>query len=333
MSYTQGGPNKPIEKVDLLNAQLTISKAQLKSLEKDNYELRQQVSSLYRAKNEAEAEYERKLNAYKKEYAIRDAASLMTQNKSPAVKNGVLTATDGSSRISNTCIENESLLPIDNSEINLRYAFKQTVNIDALDSREEIEKLRFFRNYFFDDFYSISTEAVVDAIEKCQLKNDMFMEVFQLFCCKKPVFDEYITRALEMQGYISTQVSILENVPVDWICDCIVANTGKIDCGADPGQNTHGNYRNACVKNFVINNTTLLLNLLGSIVALQPEALSIVFSKKKFNETLDRKEAAARRLVSLICRGGGHGFIDERNFEKIPLKDLYECYGEECLFA
>lgn len=216
-------------------------------------------------------------------------------------------------------------------EINLRYALKQTVDVSRLGSREEIERLKFFRNYFFEDFYSLDAEATVAAIKKGQLSNELFMEAFKLFCCKKPVFDEFAARALEMHGHIGDQVRILENVPVDWICDYVEAAASRPKRRSSLEQNTHANYRNSCVKSFIASNTALLLGLLCDIAERRPGTLGLVFSGANFDDVLKNSTAASRRLVSLICRNGGLGYINEGNLGHIPLQDLFLCYGADCL--
>lgn len=291
MSYTQGGPGRPVSREDRLCAELSISQAQLRRLERENAELRREVSSLTRDKHKAEVEYTRQLNVYKREYAMRGA-----QPSAGAGRASKAAASPG-----------EDGTDAGEAEISLRYALRQAVSVSRLDSREEIERLKFFRNYFFEDFYSLDTEATVAAIRGMQLENELFMEVFKLFCCKKPVFDEFVTRALEMHGCVGDQVCILENVPVDWICDYIEAAASRSRRRDSPGHNTHANYRNDRLRNFIAGNTALLLGLLGDIAERRPETLVLVLSRASFDRALRSGTAASRRLVSLICRtSGGH---------------------------
>lgn len=325
-----------------LRAELAIVRSHLKKLEKENSELRREKSLFYLNKYEEEKEYKRRLNMFQKEYQIKSTQNMSTdkentvQNllvRSQIYHNLHVSASADPSRPVPGLLDDPRCL--DNASIDLRYALKMSINLDNLGSKEEVEKLKFFRDYFFDDFYSIDTDAVIRAIQKANLDTTSFIAIFKLFCCKKAVFDAFCTRALEAPFFLKEQIYIVENVPLDWVCDCITsADEQHRGAGDDPGLSVQGersSSRNNGVKSFVIKNSRSLLGFLGSLAETRPSLLKAVLMQDTFDHALEKGGTEARRLVALVCKHGGLGYMNEKNIHLISKQDLFACYGGDIL--
>lgn len=281
-----------------LRAELAILRSQLRKLEKENSDLRSEKSSFFLAKHEEEKELKRRLNIYQKEYQIRSAQNL-------AMPAGRLSATQPPPDMHGAKHSSR--------RIGIQYALKFAVNPANLESPEEINKLRFFRDYFFDDFYSIAPEAVVRAITESSLNASTFVEVFKLFCCHRAVFEAFYGRLFETPFFRSDKISIIESLPIDWIVDALA--TGDSAC--------------AELKKFIAESSTHLFDFFGNVAETRPSLLHRVLLKEGFEQALRAGTAASRRLVTQVCKNGGLGYVDEKNLGCFSEQDLSLCFGSD----
>ncbi|KAI4291847.1 hypothetical protein PAPHI01_1121 [Pancytospora philotis] len=310
-----------------LRAELAIVRSQLKRLEKENTELKKEKSLYHLNKYEKDREFKRCLNVYSKEYQLKTVQSQALLHSGASDSQRAYLAPDSpASQSGNTSFalppsgHPAEPGPADRSSIDLRYALKKSISLGSIASQGEIEKLRFFRDYFFDDFYSLDTAEIIAAIQQTVLPSALFMEVFELFCCKKQVFDRFCARALEMTGFFGKQVLVLSNVPVEWICDAVEA-------ADDSDKETHQKSRS--IRAFIKQNAQHLLDLLGRIAETHPRVLRAVLSQAAFDAVLATETAPARRVVLAICKQGGVGYVNEKNLHLLNPHALTLCFGEQ----
>lgn len=269
------------DELQTANAQISLIKSRLKKIEKENDSMRKELSDLHRSKIEERDEFVKKIELFERESQMKNTSS------------------------SNKIIGSESTS--NSNKITIRYILKSSLNINNIFFTEEFNKLKFFRDYFFDDFYSIESEDITPVLNQIISNEKLFVDLFLLFSCKKEICENFISKFFSLSFFISEKVYFLENVPVEWIVS--------------------ENAVNPLICDFIDKNYTFLTRLFINVAESHPFILQSILSKNEFNEILESRSAKSLKLTDLICRKKIGDYIDHQNIHMIPikcLKDLFE---------
>lgn len=277
---------QPNEDVEGLKAEISLLKSNLKRIEKDNSELRKQISDAYKKQYIEESNIKRRLNMFQKEYKMKESMNNL---------------------------RGQTQMFDENSGIDVRYALKQTLNIKNITVDEELKKLKFFRDYFFDDFYSIDSEDIISVLKQIDSNNKLFIEIYTLFCCKKEVFDAFLNQVFELPFFIKEKIYILENVPVDWVINQIQ--------GVPP-----------LINSFIKSHFMRLVKFICKVAATSPGLLDLILSNSELESILMSGSANSRHLSFLICKNKLVKFVDENNIHLFSYSDLQLLFGKDYFF-
>lgn len=354
-------------------AELCILKSRLKKLEKENTELRKEKSLYYCRKNEQDENIKKRLHMFEREYLIRSSCDNYLNSQDGNNKRNIntqLTSTNINSALNNninstsmnnnsTFINNNISDTLVNPEIDLKYALKSSINLKNLCSTEEIEKIKLFRNYFFDVFYSLDENEIINALNNINSNKtinisnniktyeDPFMEVFKIFCCKKLVFSAFFNRIYGMVYYLDDLIYITENVDVDWICEYSAYNCNK-NIGINTNNGVNSNFNQADIdinrmsilhnnkmsynnnlKSFIHKNGYLCIGFFIKLVNTRPRSVGDLLTQHAFDKILLMDTPIAKKFISSICDKGGLEYLNETNFHLIPENDLMRCFNNE----
>ncbi|KAI5149982.1 hypothetical protein ENBRE01_2234 [Enteropsectra breve] len=283
-----------------IKAQLSLTQNKLKTAEGENVGLRQLQSDTQKRRIEEEEKLKRRLKMYENEYRLRQAN---IESEKYFKEQNEAKRPPSQPSCSNTPV-------FIDSKIDARHALKNSIDLKNMADEHEIEKIRFFRDYFFDDFYSLDAEQIKEGLKAIPMgKERNFVELFSIFACKKEVFDVFLLRCFEIPGYIERKCYILTNVPSEWL----VAHDKQIP---------------SVIQAFISSHLCSLLQLFIKITETRPSILSMVLSQSQFDSLIKIDSAEASHFVSAICRRRGLGFINESNFHFLSPEEQQVCCNE-----
>lgn len=267
------------QETNMLKAEISILKSNLKRLEKENESLKIEKSKTILNKMEIEEEVKKKINLQLKEEQIKE-------NHKKVFKTNSFVSYS--------------------SEIPPKFILLRTINNSDLSPLEKLQKIQFFRNYFFDDFFTITEKNAFEIVDEYfKINNKLFVEAYSLFSCKKYVFQEFAQNIFCDNSYLPLKIEILENVPPEWTLNLLNGVLGK----------------------FIAINTKKLLYFFRNIAEKCPSSLSNILSKQDFNEILINKTPIGDRIILAIAKNKISGFLDETNIHLASptiLKIIYE---------
>lgn len=266
--------------ISLLKAELTLLRANMKKIGKENDSLRNEKSRFILDKFEIEQELKKKISLQLKEDKI-------TENQRKMLKPSTI------------CTKSSD-------EISSRFILWQAINCSDFSSDDSLQKFKFFRDYFFDDFFSIPDDNALKVVEYYFKHNArLFFEAYALFSCKKSVFQQFSQYVFENNSFVQQKIEILECVPPEWTLDLLETS----------------------LKGFVALNKRKLLHFFSNIAEKCPSYLSKVLSRHDFNDILANSTPIGYKIVSSIITQKISGFVDETNLHLVPkpfLEMLFE---------
>lgn len=265
----------------LLKAELAILRSNIRCLEKENEMLKREKSRAVLEKIDVEQEIRKRMETQlKDEFLSEKQRKLFKANE----KN-----------------EEELNLFIKSSGISPKFILDQAIRKNDLFSEDTLQKLRFFKDYFFDDFFQIPDEmalSLVDFYSKESTK--LFITAYSLFCCKRVVFQKFAPKIFEDNSFLNSKIEILEQVSPDWILILLDGPLG----------------------NFIRVNRRKLLSLVAEVSEKCPSYLIKVFSKEFFNELLENTQPIGNKIIYNVITQKIEGFIDHSNLHLLPKQFL-----------
>jgi len=293
--------DKEKHEINKLKAQLSIVRSNLKRCENENSNLRMAMSKSVLCRQQMEDEVKRKL-----EMELKEEVILQSQRKyfKPNSLKDVM-----SQRIANDLIKTEEEpIKIDQNPISPVFILENTIDWCNLCSDENIAKMKFFRDYFFDDFYSMDFTKFVPEIEKAlKSSTKQFVELFSLFCCKKEIFLKFSPVIFDNFQFLQTKIEILINIPAEWTVDLL---------------DNH-------LKRFIEQNKRLLGQFICNIAANCPFSLYKIYSQNEFEYYLRNLNLINYQIIREICKNKIPGYVDERTLHLIPIEHLRMMFKDE----
>ncbi|ELA41648.1 uncharacterized protein VICG_01281 [Vittaforma corneae ATCC 50505] len=257
--------------ISLLKAELTLLRANMKKMEKENDILRDEKRRFVLDKFELEQELKKKITLQLKEDKIAENQKKMLKANTICTK--------------------------DSDEISSRFILWQAINCSDFNSDDSLQKFKFFRDYFFDDFFSIPDDNALKVVEHYfKHHTRLFFEAYALFSCKKSVFQQFSQYIFENNSFVQQKVEILECVPPEWTLDLLETS----------------------LKRFLVLNKKRLLHFIRNIAEKCPSYLIKVFSKQDFNDVLLHESPIGYKIISSIATQKISGLVDETNLHLVP---------------
>lgn len=258
-----------------LRAELAILRANLVKMEKENDSLKLEKSKLVVNRLEVEQELKKKLG-------LREKESKIEENQRKAFK---MNTHESQSTISPKYILQSTL------------DFTTVGSDSTLQSDTFLKNLRFFKDFFFDDFYSIPDDKAIEVVDFFSTKSlKAFLEAFSLFSCKKAVFFKFLPPVYSENSFIKVKVSTLLEVPPDWIIEVYEPR----------------------LKIFIAENKTLLVELFANMAEKAPFYLKQVLDKQTFNAFITYQNPHSYKLLYFVVTQKIKDYIDETNLHLIP---------------
>lgn len=265
------------KEISLLKAETEILRANIKSLEKENEALKREKSKMVLNTFEMEKQIKKKLELELNEERI-------LQNQKKMFK---FNTTDRNFQI----------------EIQPRFILEQSLNdrLSSYERRDFLHNLKFFRDYFFDDFFSIPEDRAFEIVSHYQkINQSMFMDAFGLFSCKKSIFFHFSKYVFEDNTFLNFKIEILENTQPQWIVEL----SGSL------------------LKTFIAQNKKRMLRVVCNIADKDPFNLGSIFTKGDFDSMLADDSVVARKILKIIASQKIQGYINETNLHLIPAEYL-----------
>lgn len=277
-----GGGRKEQAEIGKLKAELSILKSAYASMEKENSQLRAENARAAQSRIDAEESLKRKLELLQEENRI-------VENQKRYLGGG-----------SQSGGVSERISP--------RFALSKALAGEDFGCEESMKKMRFFRDYFFDDFYTLESSQLFSIIEDAaKFSNRRFLELFVLFSCKKDVFVRFSSQAFENSLFLPAKIEVLDSIPPEWAVDML---------------DTH-------LKQFVAENKSALGTFICHIAARCPLSLHKVLSKSDFKDALRIPTPVNYQIVYEICRNRIHGYVDETSIHLVPGECLRLTFGND----
>ncbi|WUR02923.1 uncharacterized protein VNE69_03142 [Vairimorpha necatrix] len=261
-----------------LKGEISLLRQNMLSLEKSNYQLRLDKSATSKAQI---------LKNKKSEIELLKIQYKINENKPCIFK-----------RPNTTTIDIKWALEHSNSQINFKIL------------PFEYERLKFFKEYFFNEFYQFNTKIVLEHIKMySKEKYKKFLDFFELFVCKIDVFNEFFGLFFINKMFINKKIKILNEIPVDWII----------------------NYKNGEVlpvlKMFIEKYKEKMIVFIYRVVVERPFLSNLLIDTECFTEMIQVKEYTVEFLKNAVCENGGLNLVSKFNihlFSKDQLKKVYK---------
>ena len=195
------------------------------------------------------------------------------------------------------------------SLVGMRFALKDFFKADEVCTPSGIERSKFFHDYFFDEFYSIDINRVIQTVQKEQPTNELFVRLFLIFGSRKEYFDLFYERFFSLVGFPEEQQHALEGCPIEWLLD------------------ETQTFRNAILQ-FINYRRELLFSFFIKLADSWPSLLPQVFPCDAFDAILSCKAGQWRQLARAFCKSYGQFYITPKNFHLIPQDALKLYYGD-----
>lgn len=276
------GGRKDKYEIEKLKAELTILRTACASTEKENSQLRTENSKIALAKNEMEEILKRRLELLQEENRIIENQKRYLGGSTQS--------------------------PSTTERISPRFALHKALSGENFGCEESLKKMRFFRDYFFDDFYSLESSQLFGIIEDAaKFSNRRFLELFALFSCKRDVFAKFSKQAFENSLFLPAKIEVLDSIPPEWTVDML---------------DTH-------LKQFVAENKSVLETFICHVAARCPLSLPKVFTKCDFENALMVQTPVHYQIVYEICRNKIQGYVDETTIHLVPRECLKLMFGND----
>lgn len=269
------------DEVDRLKTEIVILKSELERLNKNNHRLRIGQSELYKSMYEKDAEMKQRMRLIERDNQLKDS-QMSFASSGQKVSAG----------------------------IDIRYALRDFINMRKLSSATFIEGLKFFRDYFFDEFYSLDLTDVIHAIQTSSLSNEAFVQLFLLFGSRKEFFDIFHFRFFGLPGFVSDKQCVIENVPVDWLLD-----SNQVFYSG--------------VSHFLRERSGTLIEFYICIATKRPSVLKLALSEVKFTEIVKSKRGQWWQLACAVCKSSGAQYITPHNLHLLPKEALRLYFAAE----
>lgn len=265
-----------------LKGEVSILRQNMLSLERQNYELRDVISKSIRADFNTN-------DKLKKEVNMLQLQNRINENKMMAFKRKKIELS-----------------------MDIKWALQQTdTDINFQLYPFEYKRLKFFKDYFYNDFCQFCTKSVIHEIKNVLKNYKDFIDLFVLFSCKIDVFREFFVYLFINEHYTDKKVEIFENVPLEWVL----------------GSSDDLNISN--IRNFISKNPQKMICFLYRVADERPFILNIILDKSTFTEIIKSGSYSSRIFLDLVCRKGGLSFVDHTNFHYLSEDNIRELYKEE----
>lgn len=274
-------PESTKREMAMLRAELALLRANLKKMEKENDALKIERSKFTMDRYELEEELKRKAT-------LRMQDEMISLNQRKMFRpNSAGSETEG---------------------VPIKFILNRTISDADPGPGVHLEKFKFFRDFFFDDFFSIPDARALEVVESClRLNPRQFLEAYSLFCCKRAVFVQFALPVFENNSYLQMKIEILENVPPAWTIELL----------------------DTSLKTFVTINKMKLLNFIRHMADKCPSILCRVLSQEEFTHLLTMRSQIGHMIVTSVATQRIPGFIDETNLHLVPKPLLEAMFGDE----
>lgn len=274
------------KEINMLKAELALLRANIKKTESENNQLRGERCKFTMEKIELEQEIKKRIISQSKEEKI-------TENRLKMFKSGEPNDSTRSRDV------NKQAIPPS-------FVLCRAIDESDLDPEESLQKLKFFRDYFFDDFFSIPDEKALKIVEYCfKHSARLFIDAYALFYCKRSVFQHFAQAVFESNIFLQQKIELLEGVPPEWTLSLL---------------ETH-------LKRFLVENKKKALYFISRLAERCPSYLSKVFSRRDFTDLLIERSPIGNKIIKTIAIEKLDGYVDETNLHLVPkssLKILFE---------
>ena len=253
-----------------LKAELTLLRSKLNKLEKDNSVLKEEKSKMILGRLEVEDEIKKKLLIKEKELKIME-------NGRKAFKANPLES---------------------NYAISPKFILENTLDLSNLQTDSFLKNLRFFKDFFFDDFYSITDAKAVEIVEFFEKQSQKeFLDAFEIFSCKKHVFTKFCNTIFEDNSFVKIKIKILTEIFPEWIIELFESS----------------------LKGFINKNRSILVEFFANFAEKCPFHLKSVLDKETFNSFLIiENNPSVFKLIFYIVKHRIVYYFDHTNIHLVP---------------
>lgn len=325
------------EEINKLKAEITLVRNNLKKAEKENFELKQEISKNIILKNKMEEDFKKTMGLKLKENIILENQRKYFKSSSKINDNNNISNKINENNTNSNSKINENMEDgvnskkkeffnvnkyesytnninnnIANYNINIpnSYILNQILSKKDLDSDKNIEKMKFFKNYYFDDFYNLEFNNLNEILENfIKQKNKQSIVLFSIFCFKKTVFTRFCNLIFEDSTYLDLKIEIITNVPSDWVIECI----------------------NTTLSKFIEKHKNLL-GILFINVSESCFSLCKIFDRSDFDRMINFMlfdKRISYQIIKNICKNKIDGYIDGKNIHLIPVELLKILFGDK----
>lgn len=176
----------------------------------------------------------------------------------------------------------------------------------------EYKRLKFFKDYFYNEFYQFDTKIIIENIkEMIRTKYKKFLDFFELFACKIDVFNSFFELIFINNHFIDKKIELLDQLPLDWMI----------------------NYKNGeallSIKNFVEKFYDKMILFVYKIVSERPFVTNLVLDSNVFTKIISLDNYMINFLLHKVCANGGHNLINKTNLHLLTKEQLKLIYKEE----
>ncbi|KAM0680795.1 hypothetical protein GINT2_001069 [Glugoides intestinalis] len=289
--------------IRLLKAELSLLRSHIKGLEKENEVLKVEKSKSAIDRVEVEQEVRKRVDIAVKEVLIAENQKKMFTNRETLQKNKLLEESKKYLKI-----DPSSQLKSISTEISPKFILDQVISTSNFFSQDALQKLRFFKDYFFDDFFSIPDDKALKVVDFYRMESQLlFLDSYSIFCCKKVVFENFAQYVFDDNSFLKIKVEILETVPPEWVLELLEGN----------------------MKNFILINKKRLLRFVCSVAEKCPLHIHNVLLLREFNEIIAERSPIGNKIAYFIIKQGIKGFINETNMHLVPKQFLCLLFPNE----
>lgn len=262
-----------------LKGEISLLRQNMLQLEKSNYELRLEKSETNKSMY---------LNSKKADLELLKIQCKINENKPSIFKRSA----------NSNYIDVKWALEHSNSDINFKL------------EPFEYNRLKFFKEYFYNDFYQFDTKEIIKYIDKfSKEKYKKFLDYFELFACKLDVFNRFFHLVFINNHFIDKKVLLFDQIPLDLII----------------------NFRNGdalpLLKEFIERYTEKMIIFMYRVISERPFITNLLINTKTFTKMISQNDYTVKFLKNIISEQGGLNLINKHNihlFNKEQLKKIYK---------
>lgn len=176
----------------------------------------------------------------------------------------------------------------------------------------EYKRLKFFRDYFYNEFYQFDTKIILKYLDEfSRSKYKKFLDFFGLFSCKIDVFNSFFHLVFINDHFIDQKIGLLEDIPLDWVI----------------------NYKNGealpLIKEFIDKFADKMVGYVYKVVSERPFVTNLLVDSKMFSRMLLVDSYMVRFLVDKVCMNGGLNLINKYNLHYLNKDQLKMMYKDD----